>query len=56
MKKTDSKKSRTFNFIFIDDGRTEEEANEAIQYVVDVLKHNTKKLNRAKQKIKDMKG
>ncbi|MCG7377385.1 hypothetical protein MH215_10295 [Paenibacillus sp. ACRSA] len=54
--KKNSKKAREFNFIFIDDGRTDEEANEAIRYVIDVIKHNTKKLNLAKQRIKDMKG
>ncbi|MEI2281227.1 hypothetical protein [Paenibacillus polysaccharolyticus] len=56
MQKTNSKKSREFNFIFIDDGRTEEEANDAIQYVIDELKHSAKKLNRAKYQPEDVKG
>lgn len=30
-------KPKPFNFIFIDDGRTEQEANEAIQYVIDMV-------------------
>ncbi|WP_366348355.1 hypothetical protein [Paenibacillus amylolyticus] len=38
MKETNrQKQSISFNFIFIDDNRSEEEAKEAIQFVVDTV-------------------
>lgn len=38
MKETNKqKKSKSFNFIFIDDNRSEEEAKAAIQFVVDTV-------------------
>lgn len=38
MKETNNqKKSKSFNFIFIDDDRSEEEAKAAIQFVVDTV-------------------
>lgn len=40
MKETNKQKhSNSFNFIFIDDNRSEEEAREAIQFVVDTVVH-----------------
>lgn len=40
MKETSKRKqSNSFNFIFIDDNRSEEEAREAIQFVVDTIVH-----------------
>ncbi|WP_145409248.1 hypothetical protein [Paenibacillus xylanexedens] len=37
--KNKQKQSNSFNFIFIDDNRSEEEAREAIQFVVDTIVH-----------------